>query len=629
MIPLLYLVGATGLALLASGCSRKKSESDEFPKSDLEVKNPDSEEKLDGYQSVFFSLGTQFRKSQGQPFSLEPYLKDESSQWSLSKIFDDRKQLQLAKKFVTHLAANDERPNDISPYDILFEPYHLYGQLWKEDWISQFYEQDLSGDYLHERLRILGLPLTDPAASPALKARSRDLLQSFATYARSRPPTDFAAAALATLNYFLNPVEPPVFSNYLQSSFKDFLHLEETKQTELFRSAVQRQFPDRETTEKIFDYLTQKEAVLFIRECLKKDPAASLELFEKVHFPNWGVNAEKNSDESDFFPKLPQATSFETRQKAIDDFLGKPVSVMERKNSLSTGAPITTTLKKYIWTGDTEVFSIESGKPGPTTLVFSPHFHEHNPRKMFHWIKDLPLTSGRVILIPEANRAMARAGKNTDPMNGLFNEAFTRDGIDYLIVRRTEYLMGLVDGMVGIHDSIGGPFYISDLIEEKEKGDPNLQGPVPSPWVPEEVKKIEGLRLSTDHPSKETLPLQVQWQIADFSRSKLQALTERQYGFQPESITDKRSGSADSATAYMNYHLHKPAMTFEGRKRAEHGQLLATALYTLLLGFGHGIDPHFENTLKNPNPNVEPDLYKGLPPVEPPSLAQALPNPDN
>lgn len=109
------------------------------------------------------------------------------------------------------------------------------------------------------------------------------------------------------------------------------------------------------------------------------------------------------------------------------------------------------------------------------------------------------------------------------------------------------------------------------------------------------------------------VPGQVQWQIADYSRMQLTKLTGRPYDFRTEKIINGNSPSADSATGYMNYHLGKPAMAFEERKGEEHGQLHAVALYTLLLAFGHQIDPSYEAALKNESPDVDPELYEGLP----------------
>jgi hypothetical protein len=90
-------------------------------------------------------------------------------------------------------------------------------------------------------------------------------------------------------------------------------------------------------------------------------------------------------------------------------------------------------------------------------------------------------------------------------------------------------------------------------------------------------------------------------------------LTQLYFHFEPELIFSPESMSARSATGYMNYHLKKPAMTFEGKAGEEHGQLHAMALYTLLLAFGHKIDPAFETQLKNPSPKIEPKIYQGLP----------------
>ena len=79
-------------------------------------------------------------------------------------------------------------------------------------------------------------------------------------------------------------------------------------------------------------------------------------------------------------------------------------------------------------------------------------------------------------------------------------------------------------------------------------------------------------------------------------------------------------------------------MTFEGRKGAEHGQLHAMALYTLLLGFGHQINLSFEDVLRETQPEVDASIYEGLPvtgeptkrPIEEPEpAAEPEPEPDS
>ena len=204
-------------------------------------------------------------------------------------------------------------------------------------------------------------------------------------------------------------------------------------------------------------------------------------------------------------------------------------------------------------------------------------------------------------------------------MNGLFNQALSDARIDYLVVRRVEYLMGLVDGLIGVHDSRGGPFYISDLLMTRidEETTSPATGPAPSPWVPGEVLALQDISQWGRRPSDRRLAPQVQWQIAEFSRARLLPMVGlSSLQFQPEALFDAHSPSADSTTGYMNFHLGKPGMTLEGRRGREYGQYLAQATYTLLLGFGHQIDSSFETTLANPNPTVEPEIYVGLEPMD-------------
>jgi len=106
----------------------------------------------------------------------------------------------------------------------------------------------------------------------------------------------------------------------------------------------------------------------------------------------------------------------------------------------------------------------------------------------------MPLQSGRILLIPEANRAMAQQGKDTVRMNRIFDQALNDDEMDYLLVRRTEYLMGLVDGMVGLHDwTAMDAFFISDVTLGGRGAPQPDAGPESSPWLPAEVAQIKGV----------------------------------------------------------------------------------------------------------------------------------------
>ncbi|MBI4412410.1 MAG: hypothetical protein HY541_08005, partial [Deltaproteobacteria bacterium] len=456
----------------------------------------------------------------------------------------------------------------------------------------------------------------------------------------------------------------------------EYLVMDEEQKRTLFEQSIEEAFPDPLKAAALTGFMTHDKIRMFYTVCSQLDPLVPGELRENGRL-------KRGIYDPDVFPNLPQDTPYDMRQKAIDDFLGTPVLSLEKIHVNEAGQEVArTTINKYLWLGPTEVFSIDSGKPGPTTLVFSPHFHEDNPRKSFHWTKDIPLQSGRLILLPEAYRSTYILGiKDGGDSNGLHTKAFQEDGLNQYIARRVECLMGLVDGMVGAHDSGGGPFYISDLIVlnaglpqsrslAAEPRRPNVmttstlsieesrglapeffkEGPVASPWVPEEVESITEIRRSPSYIQKSDdeiraeyesdlqqypyvsslyptfedykkgnagpptmIQNQVPWQIADYSRTKLTELTGRPYRFDTEEIINKHSLSADSATGYMNYHLGKPAMTFEGRKGEEHGQLHAVALYTLLLAFGHQIDSSYEEALKNESPDVDPELYEGLP----------------
>ncbi len=587
-----------------------------FAKASLDFSQADGSV-ANGYQFILDRLEALALRHGGQAFPLEALLKGERADFKIPLVFKDARQVDKAKEFLQHLAEHDGRPDDVSLYDLYFETQHLHGEVWQEEWEPQLMSDQFQASRLH-RVRTLGTTLLDTSSSAELGTQTRGLLESLAVYAGLSHPKAPEATLPATLEFYLNGQEPKVFKSYLKTDLAAFLAMDAQQQAELFTKAVQKKFPELETVEKLMPYFTQQEAMRFVRACLKKDPAASLSLFEKFRFPSWEGDPKLTSGESDFFPSLPQNFDYKKRQKAIDAFLGKPSLTLKRKYTGENNKAVHTTLKKYLWVGDTEVFSIESGNPGPTTLVFSPHFDEQNPRKMFHWLKDLPLKTGRVIFLPEANRAIGLADGKTRPMNSLFNKAFTDDRIDYLVVRRTEYLMGLVDGMIGLHDWQGhDPFFISDLIlDDQGKSAP---GPTASPFIPADVQKIAKYSHSASLESKtsETKlleePLQLQWQIADFAATKLANLTGGSFGFTISPLANRDSQRIDNATAYMNFFLKKPAMTFEGTAEAEQGQLLARAVYSMLLGFGHSVDSKFEKSLEESSPKQEPDLYVGVP----------------
>jgi hypothetical protein len=368
---------------------------------------------------------------------------------------------------------------------------------------------------------------------------------------------------------------------------------------------------------------------------------ASFSLFEELYLnfkipyskPATGRgDIQRKSGEAEFFPNLPQTTPYPQREKAIDAFLGEPILEVKKEHKVFGKVVARTTLKKYHWVGETEVFSIESEKWGPTTLVFSPHFNESETRRYFHWLKDIPLQSGRLILLPEANRTLALQGGDPVPMNRIFNEALAGDRIDYLVVRRTQYLMGLVDGMIGLHTWGKPPGFISDIIMAPAGEDKAPQG---SPWVNAKAKKLSAIAREIDPENSQDVspdevktfgvgsPPQVQWRVAEVAARKLKEITERDFIFTTSPLLSQASHRADNSTAYMNLFLGKPAMTFEGGGgRRNGGRLLATAAYSLMVGYGHWIHPSFETALKDSIPEIEPELYEGLPPQPPASKTE-------
>lgn len=656
MLPyLLYAAGLAAVSLLSTGCASQgrvpppRSKPPQpatgpnplkaapppgpaFPKALLQI--DELPEGANGYQFIRQTLRGQLNANQGNPIPLKNYLlfrnvnnpNDESL--FLDFLIQHPDRAKVARNFIDQVAQLDGNPDDLSSYDYLVSSFYLYARQWKEPWGKQFFLEHRAYPYAPaEHIKTLGRPLLD-AGDGTLATQSRDLLQSLAVYLKAQPPGDPNLNLIPLVDFFLTGKDPEVFTRSLHISYHDFLTGSPEDKAGIFQQAVEAQWPTPEMVEGLYPYLENRDLFLLKLECFKKDPQAALALFEQVSLPenfSLGINDPFFSDEVKLFPNLPQDTPFPERQAAIDAFLGEPALVEEKKHYWGAAK---TKIKKYLWPFGTEVFSIESGKPGPTTLVFSPHFHEPNPRKYFHWIKDLPLKSGRVILIPEANRAMGRAREETNPMNRIFNRALLSERMDYVIVRRVEYLIGLVDGVIGDHDAWKGPFYISDvLVDENGEGKPSL-GPKPSPWVPKEVLKIKEINYDAEAPEAPTQKTepeedaeskppkilsenQVQWQIAEYSRKKLRQLTGRDFFFEPEAVQDETAHSIITTTGYTQYRLGKPAMTFEGNKKREHGRLHAMAIYTLLRGFGHKIDARFEKKLKDPLPKMEPELYRG------------------
>jgi len=609
-----------------------------FKKSYLRIKDIEGICRGEGYFYILEGLKKRISASpQKGPLALDSYLKTPDTGLCLDKIYKKRRPARVARWFLRHLARHDGNSRDISLFDVSFAYFHLYGRMWKENWFFGL-------NHSFEDIRRMGSSLLNPLSSKRLKKNARSYLSAIVTFANKAPlkgkifsPLESkqkiikdiesqyarrrAKTFLPTIRYFLKPVEPKAFADYLKIELKKFIQYNNSAKDKLFWMAIGRLgrgvLPSENIILGLLPYLNVQEATIFRKSLFKKDVLKAMSLFEKksIYQPslpqgkrNW---REIKSNESRVFPNLPIDTPYSVRQKLIDQFLGSPILTRQKKFFKYGLFQRKTTLKKYRWVGDTEVFSLNSGRPGPTTLVFSPHFHEKNPRKYLHWLKDLPLTSGRVIFIPEANRAMGRAHQPTNPMNGLFNEALRRDRVDYLIVRRVEYLMGLVDGLIGVHDAFRGPFFISDGIAKPNGIAKSFQGPHASPWIPKAVKKINKL---SPKGSKRP-PIQIQWKIAEYARRRLQKLTGQNFRFVHEKIRHEHSGSVDSTTGYMNYILNKPAMTFEGKKGKEHGQLHAMGITTLLQAFGHKVAPSYLKVLKNPHPKVEPKIFVGLPPV--------------
>lgn len=646
MVPyLLYVAGVAAFSFFGVGCASQKAltpreprapkmpqeppqpSGPQFPKHALAWESNYTEG--NGYELIRRSIARDFNNNQGQPILSEGYsifhepLSIDGQGEFLNFLIAHPERAEVAQKFIDRMAGFDGHPEDLSLYDYLFSSFYLYTLQWHDPWGAENFLEEKTFPYsTAEHIKVIGLPLLDPTTETKVSAQSRDLLQSLSYYLNS-PAADHSQKKLQGLvDFYLKGREPAEFSWYFQVRYGNFLKLTPEQRSPVFEKAVADQWPTPETIETLSPYLQRSDLTLWMRACFKKDPMAAFALFE-------GVTLEKNfsltsgydhttvdySNEVELFPNLPQDTPYEKRQAAIDGFLGDPILVQEKKHYYGA---VKTTVKKYLWPGDTEVFSIESGKPGPTTLVFSPHYHEPNPRKYFHWLKDLPLKTGRVIFIPEANRAMNKLRSDTNAMNRIFNRSLLSQRIDHVIVRRVEYLMGLVDGIIGDHDAWGGPFYISDFLEVEDRPDLKTQ---PSPWLQKEVLKIKEIKLDEEKPEenpgkepptpKLLTENQVQWQIADYSRKKMRKLAGRDFRFTPETVRNEQSRSVKTTTGYAQYRLGKPAMTFEGNKREEHGQLHAMALYTLLLGFGHNIHRFFEKKLKDPLPPMEPELYRG------------------
>lgn len=653
MVPyLLYVAGVAAFSFFGVGCAGQKALKPREPRAPKRPQGPPPLPKDEaqgfgaqfpkhalawesnytegnGYELIRREIAIDLNNSQGKPLPFEGHsifrgpIPTEGQGEFLNFLIAHPERGRVAQKFTDHVAGFDGHPEDLSLYDYLYSSFYLYTLQWHDPWGMEIFLNEKTFPYsTAEHIKIIGHPLLDPATESKVSTQSRDFLQSLSHYLNAQAADHPQKNLQGLVDFYLKGREPAEFSWYFQITYGNFLKLPPEQRSQTFEKAVAYQWPTPQTVETLSPYLQRSDLTLWMRACFKKDPMAAFALFEAVALEkNFSLTSGYDhpsvdySGEVELFPNLPQDTPYPERQSAIDAFLGDPAQVQEKKHYYGA---VKTTVKKYLWPGGTEVFSIESDKPGPTTLVFSPHYHEPNPRKYFHWLKDLPLKSGRVIFIPEANHAMSKLRSDTNAMNRIFNRSLLSQRIDHIIVRRVEYLMGLVDGIIGDHDSWEGPFYISDFLEVE--GQTDLK-PQPSPWVPKEVLKIGEIKLEEEKPeenqageAREPKILrqnQVQWQIADYSRRKLRKLAGRDFRFTPETIGNEQSHSVKTTTGYAQYRLGKPAMTFEGHKRKEHGQLHAMAIYTLLLGFGHNIHRFFEKKLKDPLPPMEPELYRG------------------
>lgn len=533
--------------------------------------------------------------------------------------------LEKVSIFLKDIKHADGKGQTLSRFDVLWTLVEQ-SKLNDSAWWHKIFAPDWSPlSSIDERLQILAAPLLQGAQYGFTAAQKSRALFVDLMKAKTETPTSDLLASLHIYAESLikNSTAEIAFKKYFGISWHDFSRNPIKKKAQIITAAIERGLPDTFQCKKIINLLSGTEYNLLTELCFLNNPEASFGLFEANPYPFPPVQRDRGSagvlstsDSAKYqeyweatqlsahfiFPSLDQNASYETRMQKLQAFLGEPTLTQNKDFTDSqTGAAFSAELQKFTFVGNTECFVLDSQKPGPVTLVFSPHFHEPNPRRAFHWMKDLPLQSGAIIFMPEANRAMHDLGMDTYAMNSIYDETLKSSRVDYLVLRRIEYMMGLADGLIGLHDSKTGPFFISDTRTQ----------PIPSQWTdlpPDSLFKKQG----------------VHWQLAQQARETMKKMSGMDAYYDPQASYPGHTLDKDpsfkliatppsGATAYMNSRLQKPAMTFEGNKTNDHGPLLAAAQYALLKAYGHQIDPAFETKILE-EPLIEPDIYKGLPP---------------
>jgi len=534
--------------------------------------------------------------------------------------------LKETSAFIKDIEKSDGKDKTLSRFDVLWALVDQ-SKSNNSDWWHEIFSPDWSlSSSIDERLQILAAPLLQGGQygfTAALKSRAL-----FVDIAKSKAETS-TSNLLASLHIYAeslikNSTAEITFKKYFGISWHDFSNNSIKKRAEMMTAAVERGLPDTFQCKQIIVLLSGTEYNLLTELCFLNNTEASFALFEANPYPfppkqiDYGARGMQSfSDSSEYqdyweathlpahfsFPSLNQNVPYEMRMQKLRAFLGEPtLSKNTELTDSQTGTAFSTQLQKFNLVGNTECFLLDSHKPGPVTLVFSPHFHEPNPRRAFHWMKDLPLQSGAVIFMPEANRAMHDMEMDTYAMNAIFDKTLKSSRVDYLVLRRIEYMLGLADGLIGVHDSQTGPFFISDRGPQ----------PIPSQWVtlpPDPALQKQG----------------VHWQLTQQAREIMKGMRGLDADHNPKAsyrgITPLDQDPSFQlmatppfgATAYMNARLKKPAMTFEGNMTGNHGPLHAAAQYALLKAYGHQIDPAFEAEILE-EPLIERDIYEGLPP---------------
>lgn len=530
------------------------------------------------------------------------------------------------------LSGLDGREQDLSRCEILLGLYQVVKDgprdwragLFGPDWtlpVSAAQSPALAGD-ADERLEILADPLRHPGRyTAACVALARGLFESLLEPSSAQSTAFEAALTIYAESVLHDSAAEASFKNYFHTSWWQFSNRSIEGRGRILNRSVARALPSVQELRLIAPLLGDTEFAVLTELCFLKNAAASFALFEQSPYPfsqatfdtgasgilvnhdgkvyerYWQATGQGGHFQ---FPSLSQKAPYAERMRQLYDFLGTLILSLDKAfNDSRSAERFPTQLKKYEWVGGTEVFVLDSQRPGPVTLVFAPHFHEDNPRRAFHWMKDLPLESGAVVFIPEANRAMAQLGQDTRAMNVLFPSSLESSRVDHLVLRRVQRVMGLVDGFIGVHDSKTGPFFVSDAGVTPE----------PSAWVHLLEDGVHGAH----------------WQLAAKARETMKAIEGMSAYYAPQADYDGGRLDEDpsfaffatqpaGATGYMNVTLNKPAMTFEGKKSADHGALHAAAQYALLRAYGHDIDSEFETRVFAVNPTPEPALYEGLAP---------------